>query len=357
MLSVIVYCQYNTVFIMIRTFHIILLIVFTFLNTSIAQEIEFTVAEKIWIAEHPVIYHGYDASWHPFEFYNEKENLYYGIIGDYIKIVEDKTGIKIKPLPNISWEETIKKLKNGEIDLATGITATDGRKEYLNFTKPYVSYPLVIVTRKDYDFIGGLADLKGKEMALPKSYFTSENIVSDYPEIKITYTSSVNDALKLVSYSDVDAFVGNLAVVSYYINKEGYTNLKIASPTRYENTDVSFGVRKDWPELVSIVNKVFESIPQEKHNAIKLDWIQIRYEYGVDIRKVIYIVGGLLLVVLLIIVVILQWNRSLQKEIKKRNIIEEKLENSLLALEKKNEEKRACKMTRFVGNIKNIDSN
>jgi len=166
-------------------------------------------------------------------------------------------------------------------------------------------------------------------------------ISRDFPNIKINHKKDVKEALESVSFGNTDAFIGNLAVVSYYINKEGFTNIKIAAPTKYKNSDLSFGVRKDWPELVSIVDKVFETIPQEKHNAIKIEWIQVRYEHGVNVTKIIYITGVLLLIVLLIISVILLWNRSLQREIVKRSIIEEKLESSLLALEKKNDEKRA----------------
>jgi len=326
---------------MFKNLLIAFLVTITFISNSYSQDIEFTEVEKKWLKEHPVIYHGYDPTWAPFEFYNEKDTTYTGIIGDYIKVVEEKTGIDIRPIPNITWKETIKKLETGEVDFATGITANERRRGFLNFTKPYMSFPLVIVTRKDYDFIGGLEDLIGKEVALPEGFYTSEMISRDFPNININHKNDVKEALESVSFGETDAFVGNLAVVSYYINKEGFTNIKIAAPTRYKNSDLSFGIRKDWPEFVSIVDKVLESISPEKHNAIKIDWIQIRYEYGVNVRKVVYITGVLLVVVLLIIMIILLWNRSLQREIIKRSIIEEKLENPLLALEKKNEEKRA----------------
>ncbi|MGB1269838.1 MAG: histidine kinase dimerization/phosphoacceptor domain -containing protein [Flavobacteriaceae bacterium] len=326
---------------MIKNTLIVVLCLFTLTSIVNAQEIKFTDAENKWIKEHPIIYHGYDATWHPFEFYNEKDTIYSGIISEYIKIVENKTGVDFRPIPNITWEETIKTLETGEIDLATGITANERRKQFLNFTKPYMSFPLVIVTRKDYQFIGGLNDLIGKEIALPVGFYTSEMISRDFPKIKINHKKDVKEALESVSFGETDAFVGNLAVVSYYINKEGFTNIKIAAPTRYKNSDLSFGVRKDWPELVSIIDKVIDAIPPEQHNAIRTKWIQVRYEYGVNIRKIVYVAGILLLVVLLIITTILLWNRSLQREIVKRNIIEEKLESSLLELEKKNDEKRA----------------
>jgi len=327
----------KSTFKMIRTLHIVLLIALAFLNTTIAQEIEFTDAEKKWIKEHPVIYHGYDATWHPFEFYNEKDTTYTGIIGDYIKIVEDKTGIDLRPIPNITWKETIKKLESEEIDLATGISANERRRKFLNFTKPYASFPLVIVTRKDFDFIGGLKDLKGKEVALPTGFYTSENISRDFPDIKIKHTNGVKEALESVSFGDTDAFVGNLAVVSYYINKEGFTNIKIAAPTIYKNSELSFGIRKDWPDFISIVDKVIESIPLEKHNRIKTNWIQVRYEHGINTTQIIIGAG----IIIFVLIVILLWNSSLQREIVKRNLIEAKLEESLAIVNNKNEEKKA----------------
>lgn len=324
---------------MIKIFPIVLLLVFIFSHSIHAQEIEFTEAEKQWITEHPVVYHGYDSTWHPFEFYSEKDSLYYGIIGDYIEIVEDITGIDIKPVPSINWLDVVAKMKKGEIDLATGIIPSEDRKQYLNFTKPYLSYPLVIVTRKDYDFIGGLEDLQSKKITVPKGYSTSDRIKLDYPKINVIKTDGIQRAIESVSYGNSEAFVGNLAVVSYYINKNGYTNLKIAAPTQYENINISFGIRKDWPELVSISNKIFSQISQEKHNEIKNHWIKVRYEYGVDVKQIIKTAGIVTGIILLIIIIIIRWNRNLKKEISKRIQIEKQLENSLLKLEKRNLEK------------------
>ena len=93
----------------------------------------------------------------------------------------------------------------------------------------------------------------------------------DYPKIKIKYVPTINDALETVSMGKADAFIGNLAVVSHYISKYGYTNIKIAAPTSYNKTQFGFGIRKDWPEFLNIVQKVLNNISTEQHNQIKLD--------------------------------------------------------------------------------------
>jgi len=265
---------------------ILIIGIFAAIVFSNAQEIEFTEAEKIWIKEHPVIYHGYDPNWPPFEFYHEMDTTYTGIVGDYIKIVEDATGIVIRPKANMNWEKTINQLETGEVNFTTNIAVVEKRKEFLNFTKPYMSFPLFIVTRKDYDSIAGLEDFNGKEVSLPKDYYTTAMISKGFPKIKIIKTQGVKEALERVSSGQTDAFVGNRAVINYYMCTGGFTNIKKAAPTKYKNIGLCFGIGKDLKEFESIANKVFKTIPQEKHDAIRKEWI-LSDKLGMKLKEIL----------------------------------------------------------------------
>jgi two-component sensor histidine kinase/ABC-type amino acid transport substrate-binding protein len=305
---------------------------------SCAQNINFTEEEKEWIKNHPVIEHGYEPHWPPYEIYENGE--YSGIIGDYVKILERETGIEIKPIQNITWDETVKGLKNGTIDFTVCAGITDERKEYLNFTKPYISSPLIIVTRKDGGFIGGLSDLQGKTIALPANYYTGELISKDYPKIKINIRKSIEEAIKSVSLGESEAFVGSLVVASYYIENLGYSNLKIAAPTDYDKAQIGLAARKDWPELISICQKVFDNISIKEKNQIIEKWISVRYEYGMNPNKIkSYVIYALICISLLFVFVLL-WTKSLKKEIVKRKEIEKKLEITLADANKKSEERK-----------------
>jgi two-component sensor histidine kinase/ABC-type amino acid transport substrate-binding protein len=314
-------------------------LIITLVSANIsAQNIEFTESEKEWIKNHPVIYHGYESNWAPYEIY--EDGNYSGIVGDYVKILEREIGIRIKPIPNITWDETVKGLKSGEIDFTVCAGITDERKEYLNFTKPYISSPLVIITRKEDGFVGGLSDLKGKTITLPNNYYTSELISADYPYIIIDFKEGIEESIKAVSLGEADAFVGNLVVASYYIEREGYSNLKIAAPTDYEKSQIGLAARKDWPELISISQKVFDNISYEERNEILQRWISVRYEYGINIIKIRWYIFYGLVFISIFIAIILFWNKSLKKEISKRKIIEVALESALNSSNKKSEERK-----------------
>ena len=61
----------------------------------------------------------------------------------------------------------------------------------------------------------------------------------------------------------------------------GLTNLKIAAITPY-TFSLSIGVRKDWPELVAILDKALASMPEKERNRIRDSFIAMRFEHGVD---------------------------------------------------------------------------
>ena len=304
---------------------------------AIQAQVDFSEKEQTWLNEHPVINFGYEADWPPYEIYTNGE--YTGIVGDYVKLIEEYTGVDMNPIPGITWGETVSKLKSGEIHVVPIAGITEDRKEYLNFTKPYVSDPLVIVTRNNFQFISGLADLEGKKVCLPKGYYTIDIIKKDFPKIEIATSNSVKNCLLNVSTSRADAFVGSLSVVSYYINTIGFANLKIASPTHYEYTQMGFAVTKDWEVFRDIVQKIFDNIPKEKHNEIKNKWISVRYDHGVDKEKAeeYLIYGGIGLVIILLSFYI--WNKTLRKQIKNRKKAESELNKSLELIRQKNSEK------------------
>jgi len=305
--------------------------------SSVYSQINFTEEEKKWITDHPKIDFGYDANWPPFEMYTNGE--YTGISADYIKLIEHYTGIEMKPIPGISWNETITKLRSGEIHVAPLVGIIDDRKDFLEFTKSYVSDPLVIVTRDDFQSLSGLNDLANKKISLPKGYYTLDLIKKDFPSIEIVTSNTIKDCLLEVSTSGTDAFVGGLSVVSYYINSNGFANLKIASQTKYGYTQMGLAVTKDWKIFRDISQKVFDHIPKAKQDSIKNKWVSIRYDYEFTSEKIWRYVYYGLMGFLLFFIGFYIWNSTLRKQIKNREIAESELNKSLALIQQKNSEK------------------
>jgi PAS domain S-box-containing protein len=74
------------------------------------------------------------------------------------------------------------------------------------------------------------------------------------------------------------------------------------------------GVRSDWPELASIINKGLASMSLEEHNAIRNRWYSVTYTSKTDYS----LVWKILLVMLMVALAIIYWNRLLRLQVRKR---------------------------------------
>lgn len=317
---------------------ILLFLLFSFGQSICAQNLEFTSEEKQWIQDHPVINFGYEPQWAPYEIYLNGE--YTGIVGDYVRKIEIATGIDMVPIPNITWAESLNGLKQGTINIVPSCAITPERKKYLEFTDLYINDPMIIVTRSDFDFVGGLEDLNDRTIALPKSYYTTEIIGVDYPGINILLFNSVEECLEAVSFGAADAFAGNLGVVSYHINATGFTNLKIAAPTEYKRNGIALAVTKDWTTFRDIANKVFRTVSFKERSEIRNKWISVRYDHGLQWSEIIKWASVIGIALILLFAQFYYWNRNLRKEIELRSEIEKKQKNSLILINKQHDEKR-----------------
>jgi PAS domain S-box-containing protein len=251
---------------------------------------------------------------------------------EVVELLSQRLNAKMEVMPNLSWDGVIQKAKVRELDILPCVTETPERAQFLNFTRPHLSFPVVVITLDNAPFISGLHDLYDKNVAVVKNYFTQDLLEREYPDIDLVLPKTALEALEAVSTGQVDAFVDNLVTASYLIKKHLFTNLKVAATTPHQFA-LAFGVRKDWPLLVNILDKKLQTITQQEYNAIYQKWISIRYEHGVDMAEIWRTTFKIGAVVLIILAFILYWNRRLTKEIVRRKQVEEALRKLSRAVE------------------------
>jgi len=311
---------------------------FVFIHTiGFSQEIQFTDQEKKWIAEHPVIEFGYDPRWEPYEVYTHGQ--YGGIISEYIKIIEKKTGIEMNPIPDMTWDKSLKGLIEGSIMVVPSCVSTPERKELFDLSDPYIQDPIVIVAPKHAPYFSTLGDLKGKSVSLTKGYYANELIKSKYPEINIIEFESIEDCFKSLINGKSDAFVGKLNVITYYINHYGFDNIKIVGTTPFQDDGVCFGINPEWKTFTGIVNKVIAHITPEQKHEIRQKWIAGK---GRKIYSPTFFIWSIsiTLSVLVLLIFAYYWNRSLKRKLKAKKAAEYQLKTLLIEVKKSDEEKK-----------------
>ncbi|MCX6075350.1 MAG: EAL domain-containing protein [Campylobacterales bacterium] len=278
-----------------------------------------TEQERAWLLSHPVFIMGIDRDFQPYEWIDSHGN-YVGLTADYMALVQEYLGVKIEILKDKSWAQTLEMAKLGEIDIISDAVQTPEREKYLNFTKPFISTPIVIVDSGQHGYLDTIERLKGKKIAVEKGYFISELLSKDYPDISQLVVGNVHEALRAVLDGNADAYLGDAGLISHSIESSGMLSLRVSGQTNYVSHH-SIATTKQHPELVSILNKALEAIPQSKKKEITNSWFSFKINNGIERETVLKY--GLFMVALILI--ILYWNRRLIKEIKRSK----KLETSL----------------------------
>lgn len=289
------------------------------LESNLLPSIELTAQEQAWLAEHPVIRLGVDIEWPPFE-YIDDQRIYRGMAADYIGLVEKKLGIRFDIEKDKTWAQVVEAVKGRKLDMYSCVVKTPQRLEYMDFTRPYLDFPMVIVTADNVTYVDGIKDLAGKKVAVVKGYASHELLVANHPELDLFPATDLPEALEAVSVGKAFAYIGNIASVSYVLRREGLTNIKISGETPYR-FELAMAGRKDWPELTSILQKALDTISEEEREQIYNRWISLRYEYSLDTT----LLWQILITASIIITLILLWNRRLTVEVNRRNEAEHAL--------------------------------
>ena len=250
--------------------------------------VDFEPREKAWLAAHPVIRVGAETNYAPYEFVDSRGN-FAGVVADYLEIIKRRLGkvrFQVQQLQNFAAVQ--EKLQKRELDIVLAVTRAQEREPFLAFTKPYLQYVNVIVTRDDYPFVSGLRDFAPERVAVVQGHSSQQLMVRAHPNETVPAYPDLLEGLLAVSAGKVDGLVDDIFPIVFNIRQRQISNLKIATPVEkgLQPQGFSVGVRNDWPELVGILDKVLATISEEERRAISQKWLSVRYESKVDYRAI-----------------------------------------------------------------------
>jgi signal transduction histidine kinase/ABC-type nitrate/sulfonate/bicarbonate transport system substrate-binding protein len=256
--------------------------------------------EKAWLKAHPVIRVGIDHNWPPIESVDEK-GRHSGISASYLELLEKRLGIRFEvDYSRQLWSDSMRALKNKELDMLAAAAITEKRRESLAFSRPYLKQTMVIVADSGVGYINDLNDLKGKKVAIVNGYASEELLRSRYPAIIPVKVDSSLEALQSVASKEVYACIDGLGVVSYLMERHNLKNIKVVgeTPLRYE---IAFAFRNDWGMMASISDKVFASITPSEYEEIHGRWLVMEKDDEIVDYRFILGIGGFFAILFLLV--------------------------------------------------------
>ena len=221
---------------------------------------------------------GFDNTFVPMGF-EQKGGTYAGFDIDLANAVFEEYGIKVKWQP-IDWDMKETELTNGTIDLIwNGYSATDERREKVEFTIPYMRNEQVLVSKKS-SHISQASDMAGKVLgaqAGSSGYIAFESNPKILKTIVKNHTAtqyqSFNEALIDLQNDRIDGLLIDRVYANYYLKTEGIIDQYEIFPAGFESESFAVGVRPADKTLLENFNKAFKELYQEgKFQEISQKW-------------------------------------------------------------------------------------
>ena len=284
-----------------------------------AQADMLTPEERDWLSRHPVIRIAPEKGYAPFIF-TDSEGGCRGISVDYIRLLEQRLGVRFHMLPGSDLKDNIDKAQRGQAEILTSLMETPERSGFLLFTGPYIEVPAVIIVRRKITETLALKGMQGFVIAVGAGYGVESYLRKNYGFLQIVTAPDDRECLRRLSFGEVSAAVVDLASASYIIESDKLTNLRVAGDTGFTYA-LSLASRKDWPELHRILGKGLAAISKQDRAAIQQHWITAKQPtlwHSRDFQTaVMVILGAAFLIVIGIFLVNMSLKHKVDRSTKK----------------------------------------
>ncbi|MFT5424647.1 MAG: sigma-B regulation protein RsbU (phosphoserine phosphatase) [Phycisphaerales bacterium] len=284
------------------------------------EEFVITTEERAWLDAHPGIRVAPAPNFPPMEYFDD-EGIYRGVMAEYAGIIEQKLGIEFEIARYDSWQGVVTATKAREADVWLEAQNTPERREFMLFTKPYIDLPIVIIVRRETEGTLSIADLAGLNVVVMKGYASAEYVRDNHPNLQLVEVPNIEEGLELVSFGVADAVIANIGAASFYIEKNGMTNLRVAGTSGME-WNLCIASRNDWPELHAMLRRALDSIPASERQDIYRRWIALEPPGDSLLTRdpTLTIVGSVIGVVVLALVLAVRRKTS-ERDFHKANLL------------------------------------
>lgn len=241
--------------------------------------------ERVFLENNPVIRVSNEHDYPPFDF--SHQGFPQGFSIDLMNLLAKKAGFEIEFVQD-SFSNLVEKIERKEIDVLHSIFKSESQDGFLTFSSPYKAVINVIYTVDGNDSIKDVGHLQDKKIAVVKGDTLSQILPTVFPNATIEVFESYDEVIKQVSLENVDATIIDSAVAGYYIRKYAIENLNPVAEMVFEddlrNPFYRIGIRNDWPELHSIIEKALSSLNQNELAVLNNIWFGVN-EIDIDSSK------------------------------------------------------------------------
>ncbi|MEA3641318.1 MAG: transporter substrate-binding domain-containing protein [Lamprobacter sp.] len=238
-----------------------------------AEAIPLSAAQRAWLEAHPDIVLGASDQFAP-ALIREPDGRLTGIFKDMLDLLNQQLGTDIRLHVSSSWADISEQAIRGQVDGLMAVARLPLWREHFLLTETFIKSQVYIFVNSEETLTGeGVDGLRDQRVGVLRGHRHINGLLS-----------ASADALEVIPYDDYQAMAAALlsgaidrvvadSTFEWWRRKQSLVGIEIAAVWEEGEYEAVLAIRKDWPELVEILNLGLASISSAERAAIYNRWL------------------------------------------------------------------------------------
>ncbi|MCL2044565.1 MAG: transporter substrate-binding domain-containing protein, partial [Treponema sp.] len=273
--------------------------------------------ESVFLKTNPVISLIGERDNYPLSFFNTRYQEWQGIAFDVLREVNLLTGLEYKVInePSAEWHELLIMLEDGDASMVTHLARTKERENrFLWPGSVFFTDQPVLISKNEFPNIS-ISEVFLVKVGLVRDSVHDELFRTWFPEHNNMFTyDSMGESFAALIRGEIDMVMNTQSGLLYLTNFQELAGYK-ANIIFNNSLSITFGLNRDEPILLSIIDKSMQLIDTEM---ISGQWLRRTYDYRLKLVQAQrpWLVGAVItLAVILILLMIIFLNDRLKRKI------------------------------------------
>lgn len=194
-----------------------------------------------------------------------------GLSMDLLQAVSAQAHLAVDVLSPRPLATLLGDLAAGRVDLASSLRPTPERARYLDFSRPYVQMPAMLVARPGQP-PRGLGDLAGRRVAVSARSAVESHVRSRHPAVHWVPLADDARGLQALVAGAVEALVIDTVSLAFNTRHMGLAPLQVIEPVGFEY-ELAFAARHGLGDVIDRIDAGLGQLPAEQRNALYQHWL------------------------------------------------------------------------------------
>lgn len=179
---------------------------------------------------------------------------------DLMKLVGEKLDLKLTYEVSL-WKDILQKLREGRIDvICSAVTVTPERRLFVDFSEPYLSFRLCVVTNKE-NKINSTDHLTAQHVGVRKATEAEKFIKTYLQESKVIFSDTNEELYQLLKDRKIDLLIDDSPIAGGFLKLNN--NLKVSLFLPGTESFYAIAIKKGNVQIRNSINTILSEIKKD----------------------------------------------------------------------------------------------